>query len=142
MEKLHKIFENWKVLRFFVISGVNLRHFHSERCNYLLIKDYWTTNRLTRKNIPIHEVCQNFNKKSLKLYKLENFGIFVIFGVNLRYFHTKICNELFGKAYWTIHAFLVDHFQCSNLRSPAEIWDKMHKTPENVKVLGILSFPV
>ena len=29
----------------FVIVGVILRHFHSEHCNYLFGKDYWTTNQ-------------------------------------------------------------------------------------------------
>ena len=31
---------------FFVIFGVNLRHFHLENCNKLFEKTYWTTHFL------------------------------------------------------------------------------------------------
>ena len=35
----------WKCenLETFFIIGVNMMHFHSEHCNYLFIKDHWTT---------------------------------------------------------------------------------------------------
>ena len=61
--------------------------FSIEHCNYLVIKDYWTTHHifslLTLKNIPIHEVCRNFNKKLHKNF--ENWKIlgFFLFSVSI-----------------------------------------------------------
>ena len=118
--------ENFRV---FVNFGVNLRFFHSQHCNYLLIKVYWTTSfhLLTLYNIPIHEDCQNFTKKIIETLK-KGKSFFVIFGVTLRKFHLENCNKLFGKAYWTTHLLLVDPFQRSNPQSPSEIWKKVPKT--------------
>ena len=46
----------------------------------------------------------------------EHFGIFVIFGVNLRHFHLEKRNKLFGNAYWTTNWCHVEHSQHSNQR--------------------------
>ena len=50
---------------------------------------------------------------------MENFVIFVIFvifGVNLRFFQSEKSNYLFRKAYWTTNWCHVERFQCSNPR--------------------------
>ena len=54
---------------------------------------------------PIGQVCQKFGKNAWNLWKLEIFGIFVIFGVNLRHFQTEYCNYVFIKDYGTYQLF-------------------------------------
>ena len=40
---MHENHENWKTSGFFVIFGVNLKHFHLENYNKLFGKAYWIT---------------------------------------------------------------------------------------------------
>ena len=44
---------------------------------------------LTLFNVPVDEVCRKFGKKAKNRRKLANFGIFINFGVNLRFFHME-----------------------------------------------------
>ena len=99
---------------------------------------------LTLFNIPIYEVCRKFDKNCKKTLNLENFGFFVIFGLNLIFFHLENSHYLFGKAHWTTnscHSCHVERFQHSNPRSLSKIWQKLHKNVKNRKILEFfLSF--
>ena len=46
---------------------------------------------------------------------MQNFEIFVIFGVNLRHFHLEKCNKLFENEKWTTNYFT------------AKMWQKMRE---------------
>ena len=88
--KNSKIFLNWK----------ELKHFHSEHCNYLFKKDYWTTNIFLVDPLK-HSNPRSLSKPQQKMHKnIENCNIlktFVLFGVNLKHFQCENCNKLFGK---------------------------------------------
>ena len=136
-EKLHKSFEIWKISRFLSFSVIDT--FFSEQCNYLVIKDYWTTNfflvdALDHSN-PIHDGCRILNKKCIKTLKIENFFAFfsIIFGVNLGHFHLENWNKPFMKAYWTTNSLLVDPFQRSN---PQRQWKNLEKIPKSLRFLS------
>ena len=64
---------------------------------------------------------------------MEKFGVFVIFGVNLRFFHSQQSNYLLIKIDWTTNLFLVDPLHISNPQSPSEIWKKDPKILDNKK---------
>ena len=97
-QKLGKNAKNlWKMEKFgeFVVFGVILRHCHSENFNKLFAKTYWALYFFLVD--PFH--CSNlqslskiWEKIQKNHWKLENFGVFVIFGVNLRHFHIKKFN--------------------------------------------------
>ena len=58
-------------------------------------------------------------------------------------FTQKNCNKLFVKAYWTTHFCLADTFKRPSPQSWSKIWEKMHKTIENLNTLeGFLSLSV
>ena len=75
-------------------------------------------------NILINEVCQKFDKNCLKLLKSENFGIFVIFGVN---FLLQNRIYFFIEDYWRMNSCLVERFQHSNSRCLSKKLPKEHK---------------
>ena len=80
---MHKNFENWKSLGFFVIFGVNLRHFHLKKTGTNSSEKatgQHILSLLTLSNVPIYKVRQKFEK-------IDNF---VIFGVNVGQFHSLI----------------------------------------------------
>ena len=114
----------------FVFFAVNLRHFHSEHCNFLFNQDYWTYQFF------IIDPLKHSTKSVEILTKMhKNFQnwIFVISGVNLRLFHLKNVNTLFGKAYRTTHSLLLDPCQRSNLQSLSKNWAKTNESFENWK---------
>ena len=87
---------------FFVIFGVSLRHFHSEHCNYLFIKNYWRTNffLLPFKTFQSTKCVETLTKMRKIFENWKSLGFFVIFGVNLRHFHSEHCNYIPIKDYW------------------------------------------
>ena len=116
-------------------------YFRLRNCNYLFSKhtEQHILPLLTLFKVPIDEVSRKFGEKCIKSSKMENFEIFVIFGVNLIHFHSEHYNYPFIKDYWTTHSFLDDHFQRSNPQSPSKI-QKMQKNFEKRKILGFSSF--
>ena len=89
--------------------------------------------------VPIYIVCQQFGENAKKFWKMENFGVFVVFNVNLRHCHSENFNKFFAKTYWALHFFLVDPFHCSNLKVCQKFGKKII---ENWKILGFLLFLV
>ena len=78
-------------------------HFHKENCNKLFKKVYWSTTQsflvdpFERSN---PQSPSKIRKKTHRNFLFFRFD-FVIFGVNLRHFHSKNSNYLFEEAYWT-----------------------------------------
>ena len=72
-----------------------------------------------------------------KIWKLENFGKFVFFGVNLRHYS-------FEKTAFISSLRLLDNkvflFQYSNPRNRSKIWQKLHKIFKNCKISSFVSF--
>ena len=80
-----------------------------------------------------HEFCQHFNKKCIKSLKIGKLLVFLIFGVNLKHFHSENCNKFSGKAYWTTHSFLVDPLKHISSRNLSKLQQKVHKIFEKLK---------
>ena len=95
---------------FFLIFGVNLRHFHLENCNKLFGNPNGQHIFLTLFSVPIYNVRRKFRKKMHKIFEHWKlfFRIFVIFGVNLRHFHLEKRNKFSRKDCWTFSPVLVD----------------------------------
>ena len=93
-----------------MVFGDNLRHFHLEKRKKLFGKNYWTTKFFLVDSLK-HSNPQSlseFDENCVKSLKMEIFGIFVNFGVNLRHFHLEKRNKPFGKDYWRNNFFIVD----------------------------------
>ena len=81
-------------------------------------------------------------KKCIKSSKIGIFGIFLIFGVKLRQFHSEVCSYLFLNDYWTTNVFLIDPLKYSKIHETSNFDEKCVKNFEKWKVSGFLSFSV
>ena len=73
--------------------------FRLKNCIYLISKhtEKQLLSLLILSTFQLTMSVDNLRKIAWDLWKLENFEIFVIFGVNLRHFHSEHCNHLFIK---------------------------------------------
>ena len=85
-------------------------------------------------NVPVDEVCRKFEKKCIKSLKIGKFWDFCQFRCQFGHFHSKQCNYLCNKDYWTTNSFLVDPLNPSIPRQ------KLNKNGEIRKIFWIFVF--
>ena len=88
----------------------------------------------------VFNILRSLAKNCIETLKLE-IVVFLPFSVSIwDFFQLEYSNYLLGKAYGTTNSCHVERFQHSNPRRLSKIWQKLHKSVKNWKVLEFLSF--
>ena len=121
-EKMHKFFENWKVLGFFVIFSVNLRFFILNK-KLFFGKIYWTTNHCHVGQFQ-HSNSRSLSKIWQKMHRnVKNWELLEVLSF-LGLFISKKGISLFINDYWTTNSCLVELFQNFKPRHLSKNWQK------------------
>ena len=129
---------------FFVIFGVNVRHFHSEQCNYSVIKDYWTTNFffvVSRRHSNPRSVS-NFSKNCIEVLKIGKFWVFCHFRSVCDIFTHKDAINSSGKPTGQNFLSLLILFNVPIHKVCQKFGKELYKIFGNWKISGFLWFSV
>ena len=104
----------------------NSSNFHSENCNYLFKKDYWTTNSFLVDSLKRSKAVETLTKNAIKTLKNGKIWVFLSFSFSIKNSNSENCKKLFRNDYWTTHFFYLPFSTFQPTKSDVNL-AKMHE---------------